>query len=51
MEEGYCVHCKTKRNMTHPKRVILMNGRHMMKGSCEKCTKPMTKFVKKEVGS
>ena len=34
---GYCVRCKDKRTMTSPKEITMKNGRHAIKGSCEKC--------------
>ena len=35
--EAYCVKCKAKSTMLNPKEATMKNGRHMMKGKCEKC--------------
>lgn len=35
--EGYCMKCKTKREMLDPKQVTTKNGRPMTKGTCPEC--------------
>ena len=35
--EGYCVKCKTKRQMKNAKKVTLPNGRHAAQGVCPEC--------------
>lgn len=43
---GYCVKCKTKREMKDAKETILDNGRKMMKGVCSVCGTKMGLFIK-----
>ncbi len=45
--EAYCVKCKTKRQMTNPKEVVLKNGRPAVKGACPVCGTNIMRFVKK----
>jgi len=45
---GYCVKCKTKRDMLEVGIVKAKNGRRMAKGKCVKCQTKMCKFLKKE---
>ncbi len=42
---GYCVKCRTKRNMTKCKRAKTRNNRFMMKGVCPNCGTKMNKFI------
>ncbi len=37
MAKGYCVKCKTKREMKNPKQTKMKNGRKAVKGSCPVC--------------
>ena len=37
MAEGYCVKCKTKREMKDAKQVKMKNGRDATKGTCPVC--------------
>ena len=37
MTKGYCVKCKTKREMVSPKVVTMKNKRKATKGKCPKC--------------
>lgn len=46
--EGYCVKCKSKRNMKDVKIVTNKKGTRMAKGTCSKCDCKMTVFVKKD---
>lgn len=41
---GYCVKCRTKRQMKAAKKVT-KNGRSYMLGKCSKCSTKMAKFV------
>ncbi|MCK4670738.1 MAG: hypothetical protein KAT43_06055 [Nanoarchaeota archaeon] len=45
--EGYCVKCKTKREMQKTKEVILKNKRRAMKGECPKCGTKMCRILGK----
>jgi RNase P subunit RPR2 len=47
MEEGYCVKCKTKREMVDTVRVTMKNGRPALKGKCKVCGTGMYKILKK----
>jgi len=44
-QKGYCVKCRDKRVMLTVKEVTMKNGRHAMKGSCEKCSTGMYKIT------
>jgi hypothetical protein len=35
--EGYCVRCKSKREIKNPKQVTMKNGRRATKGTCGVC--------------
>ena len=37
MGQGYCVKCKSKREMAESKEVTMKNGRKAMKGKCVTC--------------
>ena len=47
MTEGYCVKCKTKREMKDAKEVKMKNGRKAMKGKCSKCGTGMYRILGK----
>ena len=38
MVEGYCVKCKSKREIESPEKVTLKNGRPATKGTCGTCS-------------
>ena len=35
--EGYCVKCKSKREMKSPEKTTMKNGKPATKGTCPKC--------------
>jgi len=37
MAQGYCVKCKSKRDMANEKPVTMKNGRKAVKGKCPTC--------------
>ena len=37
MAQGYCVKCKSKKDMKDSKEVTMKNGRKAMKGKCPAC--------------
>ena len=41
MTQGYCVKCKSKREMSDAKEVTMKNGRNAMKGKCPTCSTSM----------
>lgn len=41
MAQGYCVKCKSKREMKDAKEVKMKNGRKAMKGKCPTCATSM----------
>jgi len=43
--EGYCVKCKSKREMKDPKEQTLKNGRNAAKGKCTTCGTSMFKIL------
>ena len=43
--EGYCVKCKSKRDMKDAKEVEMANGRKAMKGTCSVCNTGMFKIL------
>ena len=45
--QGYCVKCKTKREMKETKEYIMKNGRKAIKGICTECGTAMFKIVGK----
>jgi len=45
---GYCVKCRTKRDMLETGIAKTKNGRRMVKGICQNCGTKMCKFIKKE---
>lgn len=44
-ETGYCVKCKSKREMTKAEKVTMKNGRPAMKGTCSVCGTGMYKIL------
>jgi len=40
-EIGYCVKCKTKREMKNAERVTMKNGRPALRGQCSVCSTTM----------
>lgn len=45
MTEGYCVKCKTKREMSNAAEVTMKNGRKAMKGKCPTCGTGMYRIL------
>ncbi len=43
--EGYCVKCKTKREISEGKEVTMKNGRKAMKGKCPTCGTGMYRIL------
>jgi hypothetical protein len=43
---GYCLKCKTTREIKDPKQVIMKNGRPATKGTCPVCGTTMYKIGK-----
>jgi RNase P subunit RPR2 len=41
---GYCMKCKTKREIKNPKTVTMKNKRKAVKGTCAKCGTKMFKI-------
>lgn len=37
MAQGYCVKCRTKREMKNPEKITLKNGRPATRGTCPNC--------------
>ena len=46
--EGYCLKCKTKKEMKDAKEVTMKNGRKAMKGKCLDCGIGMFKILGKK---
>ena len=44
--KGYCVKCKTKKEMKNPKQVTLKNKRPAVSGECPDCGTKMFKIGK-----
>ncbi|HJS63304.1 MAG: DUF5679 domain-containing protein [Nitrososphaeraceae archaeon] len=44
--EGYCVKCKSKREMLNEKKVTMKNGRPATQGTCGVCGTKMFKIGK-----
>ena len=42
--EGYCVKCKSKREMNDEKQVTMKNGRPATQGTCSVCSTKMFKI-------
>ena len=45
--EGYCVKCKSKREMKDAKEQTMKNGRKAMKGKCTTCATSMFRIMGK----
>jgi len=45
-EKGYCVKCKSKKEMKDTKKVTMKNGRSALKGCCTDCGTGMYKILK-----
>jgi len=45
--EGYCVKCKTKREIKNANEVTMKNGRKAMKGECPECGTGMFRILGK----
>ena len=43
---GYCVKCRTKREIVKPEQVTLKNGRPAVKGTCPECGTKMFRIGK-----
>ncbi len=43
---GYCVKCKSKKEMNNITNAIAKNGRKMVKGNCSHCSTKMNVFTK-----
>jgi len=46
--EGYCVKCRTKRQIKGGKVEVNAKGRRMVKGTCPVCGTNVTRFLPKE---
>jgi hypothetical protein len=46
MTTGYCVKCRTKRDMLKPQSVTLKNGKPATKGICPTCSTKMFRIGK-----
>ncbi len=44
--QGYCVKCRTKRDMKAPKSITMKNGRPATQGTCPTCGTKMFKIGK-----
>jgi hypothetical protein len=42
--QGYCMKCKTKREIKDPKQVTMKNGKKALSGTCEVCGTKMFKI-------
>ena len=42
--EGYCVKCKSKKEMKDPEAIVMKNGRPATKGTCPDCGTGMYKI-------
>ena len=42
--EGYCVKCKSKREMRNPAQVTMKNGKPATQGTCPVCSTKMFKI-------
>ena len=47
MADGYCVKCKSKKEMASAKEVTMKNGRKAMKGKCPDCGTGMYRILGK----
>jgi hypothetical protein len=46
--EGYCVKCRTKRQIKNGKVEVSAKGTRMVKGACPVCGTTVTRFLPKE---
>lgn len=46
--KGYCVKCKSKKEMKEEKKVTMKTGRPAMKGTCPTCGTGMYRILAKE---
>ena len=46
--EGYCVKCKSKKEMKNEEKITLKNGRQAVKGKCPDCGTAMFKILGKK---
>jgi len=46
MTTGYCVKCRTKREIKNSKSMTMKNGRSAIKGTCPTCKTKMFRIVK-----
>jgi RNase P subunit RPR2 len=37
MTQGYCMKCRTKREIQNPKKITMKNGKPATQGTCPKC--------------
>jgi hypothetical protein len=44
--EGYCLKCRTKREISNPTKVTLKNGRPATQGACPVCGTKITRIGK-----
>ena len=45
--EGYCVKCKSKREISNASEIVMKNGRKAMKGTCPTCGTGMFRILGK----
>ena len=45
--EGYCVKCKSKREISNAAEIVMKNGRKAMKGTCPTCGTGMFRILGK----
>jgi len=46
--EGYCVKCKTKREIQNPEEITMKNGRKAIKGTCPVCGTKLFRILGKK---
>jgi len=44
--QAYCITCRTRRQMSHPKPITTDNGKPAIKGECPKCGTKMYAIAK-----
>lgn len=47
-ETGWCMKCKTSKEIKDAQKVTMKNGRKAIKGKCPDCSTGMYKIMKKE---
>lgn len=47
-EQGYCVKCKAKKEITDAQKVTMKNGANAMKGKCKDCGTGMFRILPKK---